>query len=146
MQLNTTPLSQIELRSPVLADGSYHAKIVKKEVRPNTAKTGNNLFLEFQVVDPILTKLDGSQVENSGNATYTRFVSLVPTAKYDPNKALKELALALKLPADKENFELEDIQGYVIVKMKYRPAEGQYQESNDIAGFLPVEDTFSPAL
>ena len=146
MQLNTTPLSQIELRSPVLADGSYQAKIVKKEVRPNTAKTGNNLFLEFQVVDPILTKHDGSQVENSGNATYTRFASLVPTAKYDPNKALKELALALKLPADKENFEFEDIQGYVIVKMKYRPAEGQYQESNDIAGFLPVEDTFSPAL
>lgn len=146
MKLNTTPLTNIELRSPVLADGSYHAQIIAKEVKPNSAKTGNNLFLEFKVVDPILTKRDGSQVENNGNATYSRHISLVPTAKYNPDKQLKELAVALKVPADKQDFDLEDVQGYVMIKLKYKPADGQYMEGNDIVGFLPCEDTFSPAL
>lgn len=139
MILNTKKLKDIEIGIPVIADAIYFAIVSKAEIKENKLRTGNNLVLQFKVLNPIVQSHDGRDITNQGQVVLSRYISLVETADYDPNKNLKELAVAIGVP-EGEDLNLEDLQGKKLkVKVAYRPAEGGFNESNDVKRFLPIK-------
>jgi len=155
MKLNTKPLAQIELGFPVIHAGNYHVLIMgdKLEVKPNKAGDGNNLFIMLKVLDNPVTRFkDGESLENKGQIVVTRYISLKPTPDYDPDRALKELAVAIGHPQD-EDLELDHLRNKVcMAKISVQPkrkdeATGkEYDESNSVDRFTPIpeDDTFTP--
>lgn len=153
MKLNTKALADVEIGIPVITEGVYHARIDKVEVKPNKGGDGNNLVLVVKILDnPVLTHKEGKEIENKGQIVMSRYVSLKPTPDYDPDQRLKELAVAIKHPAEAD-LEVEHLKNQmVMVKVTYRDARKddatgkEYPASNDIARFTPVkdDDTFAP--
>jgi hypothetical protein len=144
MRLNTKPLKDIEIGLPIIADGIYHARLQKAEVKENKAKNGNNLRVQLQILEPVVMTHDEKQINNMGNVIVSRYISLVETESYDPDRTLKELAVAIGVPED-EDLELEALVGKrLLVKVAYKPAEGSFGAGNDVKGFSPIkpEDTF----
>ena len=148
MKLNTAPLQEIEYGMPVIAAGTYFGKIdeTKIELKNNKAGTGQNLLIPVTIITKDLLTFDGRPIENKGQIKLTQYVSLVPTTNYNPDQRLKEIAVACKVPEDKQDFELTDIRGFVKVKIGYHKPEGQYGDSNSIDRFLPIKDSdnFNP--
>jgi hypothetical protein len=152
MKLNTKNLKDIEIGRPVLSKGTYFARRRSAKIEPNKAKTGNNLVIEFQVLNDELVTHDGNKVDNRGQCVYTRWISLVPTDKYDPDQAIKELALASGRDKDDDrDFGLEDIAEFMKIGLSVRAAgpdkDGiQRPASNDIDRFYPITpaDNFTP--
>lgn len=141
MKLNTKPLKDIEFGFPVLSSGTYYAKTTSRAVKPNKAGTGNNLVLEFQILDPEVIKHDGTKTENKGQIKLTSYIGLVATDKYDPNSRIKELAVASGRDKDSEDdFDVDDIAEFMKLKISYKAAEGQYGEGNSIDGYKPITD------
>ena len=147
MKLNVKSLAEVEIGFLVIAPGIYHARIEKVEVKPNKAGTGNNLSVMFKVLDPTVTlNKDGSTQANKGNVIVSRYYSLVPTDNYDPDKNLKELAVAIKLAPEKD-LNVEDLLLKIVnIKVTHKPAEGTYQDGNDVARVTPIkdDDMFTP--
>ena len=147
MKLNVKSLAEVEIGFLVVAPGIYHARIEKVEVKPNKAGTGNNLSVMFKVLDPTVTlNKDGSTQANKGNVIVSRYYSLVPTDNYDPDKNLKELAVAIKLAPEKD-LNVEDLLLKIVnIKVTHKHAEGTYQEGNDVARVTPIkdDDMFTP--
>lgn len=143
MRLNTKPLAEIEYGMPVLAGNQVvFAQVVKAEVKPNKDKSNNNLAVSFKVVDDEVVLVNGDKVKNRGNIVWTYYIALKPaTGNYNPDEKLKELAVALGVPEDKEDFELSDVKGYTKIKTKLEPADGQYQERNSIGRLIPIKDS-----
>ena len=147
MKLNRQALKDVEIGIPVIADGVYHARIDKVEVKPNKKGDGNNLVIMFRILDnPVTLHKDGKEVENKGQVVNTRYFSLVPSDNYDPDKNMKELAVAIKLPEGKD-LELEDLKDKVVmVKVEHKPEEKDeasgktYPEGNDIRRITPLRE------
>ena len=138
MKLNTRALSEVESGFPVIADGTYTVKIHKAEVKQNKANTGNNLKLVFQVTDDPVIDRNGKELTNRNNVFVSRYISLVPTDDYDPDRNLKELATAIQLPKD-EDLRSEDLVGKVVkIKVTFKPAEGSFAEGNDVKSIYPA--------
>lgn len=138
MQLNTKSLAEVEIGIPVLAAGVYHSRIKTAEVIENRAQTGNNLKLGFTILDSPVTKSDGVEIKNNGQAYATRYISLVPSDKYDPDKNMKELAVAIGL-APEQDLQLEDLAGKIVnLKLSIQPARTDessgrtFPESNSV--------------
>lgn len=148
MKLNTAPLKDIEYGMPVLADGTYFAKIddSKVQIKANKSNTGNNLVVPVTIISKEMFTFDGKPLENRGQIKLTMYVSLVPTTDYNPDGRLKELAVACHVPEDKQDFEVADVRGFVKVKVVYNKPQGQFGDSNSIARFLPIKDSdnFNP--
>lgn len=147
MKLNVKSLAEVEIGFLVVAPGIYHARIEKAEVKQNKAGTGNNLLVQFKVLDPEVTlHKNGSTVTNKGNVYVSRYYSLVPTQDYDPDKNLKELAVAIKLDPTADLTVEDLLQKIVNVKLSHKPAEGSYQEGNDVDRVTPLkdDDMFTP--
>ncbi len=152
MKLNTKSLKDVEVGFPLLADGTYFCKVLKKGIEPNAAKTGNNLVLQVQILDDSLVTHEGNKIENRGQVKLTRYIGLVPTDKYDPDTAIKELALAAGRPKDDEaDFSIEDIADFMKVKLSHRKAgldrTGVNREaSTDVGRFslITPDDNFTP--
>lgn len=146
MKLNTKPLTEIEYGMPVLSGNVVvFAEVVKAEVKPNKDRTNNNLEVTFKVIDDEVLLSDGSMAKNRGNIVWKYYIALKPaTDRYDPDEKLKELAVALGVPEEKEDFTLEDIKGYTKIKVKLEPASGQFPERNSISRLIPIkpEDNF----
>jgi len=143
MKLNTQPLSDVKVGQPIIADGTYFARL-KLTVGPNKAKTGNNIVVKARIISETLTRRDTSEEFQNKGITLTRWVSLVTTDNYNPDESVKLLALACGHEGD--DVELEDIDGkYVKINVGYAPASGQYNESNDIKKFVKIvpEDGFN---
>lgn len=159
MKLNTKRLADVEIGFPVISEGIYHARMESPELKPNKAGTGNNLVIKFKILDPVLTlHKDGSEIANKGQMVLTRHFSMVPTPDYDPDKAMKELAVAIGHPED-QDLELEDLDHkMVMVKVAYKPEQEEekngvptgkkYPEGNDIKRITPLdpEDNFQSLL
>ena len=148
MKLNQKALADVEIGFPVIAPGVYHARFNKPEVKPNKLKDGNNLVLNCTILDnPLSLHKDGKQIENKGRVKLSRYVSLKPTDDYDPDERLKEIAVAIKLPAEAD-LNLEDLENKVVmVKVGYRPEREdkdqpgkKYPESNEIERITPVPE------
>ena len=148
MKLNTAPLQEIEYGMPVLAEGTYFGKIDNSKValKPQKGGAGNNLIVPVTIISTDLLTFDGKPVENRGQIKLTQYVSLVKTENYNPDQRLKEIAVACLVPAEKEDFEISDIRGYIKVKVAYNKPQGQFGDSNSIARFLPIKDSdnFNP--
>lgn len=153
MKLNTAPLSGIEIGIPTIAEGNYHARIAKVEVKANKTGDGNNLVIQYKILDnPVLSYKDGKEIENKGQIVSTRYYSLKPTPDYDPNKNLKELAVAIKHPEDQDLEETHLKDKMVMVKVVHKPEEKDeksgktYPAGNDVARVTPVpeDDPFTP--
>lgn len=146
MKLNTKALAQVEIGFPIIADGVYHARIDKVEIKQNKKGDGNNLNITFKILDnPVFLHKDAKEVENKGQVSIIRTFSLVPTDNYDPDKALKELAVAIKHPADSDLEESHLKDKMVMVKIEYKaptekPGGGTYPEGNDVRRVTPVPD------
>lgn len=155
MKLNTKALADVEIGIPIIQEGVYHARIVgdKIQVKPNKAGDGNNLVVQYRILDPIvLLHKDGKEIENKGQIVSTRHYSLVPTPDYDPDQAMKELAVAIKHPPEKD-LELDDLKDkLVMVKIVYRDTRKdektgrEYPPSNEVSRVTPMpeDDTFMP--
>lgn len=144
MILNKSKLSEVEVGFPVIEDGIYHCRL-SAEVQPNKAKTGNNLIIKHEILDPVNDRQSGDPLERK--ITLTRYISLEPKEKYNPDETLKRLAVAIKSEGD--DLSLEDLQGAIVkCKVAYKPAERdpgtgkEYSEGNDIKGWDPVEDDY----
>lgn len=147
MKLNTKSLAEVEIGIPVLAAGVYHARMEKIEVKPNKRGDGNNLYIMFRVMDPeVPMHKDGSVVKNTGQCCISRYFSLTPSDSYDPDKAMKELAVAINLPPVSD-LNVEDLANKLVnIKVAYKAAEGAYQEGNDVQRVTPIktDDAFTP--
>lgn len=153
MKLNTKALADVELGIPLIADGVYHLRIDKVELKANKRGDGNNLVVMFRVLDnPVVLRKDGSEIRNNGQVVSTRHFSLVPTPDYDPDKAMKELAVAIKLP-EGSDLNVEDLKDKIVMgKVEYKtPTEAKdgkpaYPEGWEVRRVTPVpaEDTFTP--
>jgi hypothetical protein len=148
MKLNTKALADVEIGIPLIAEGVYHARIVKEklQVKPNKRGDGNNLVVQYKILDnPVYLHKDGKEIENKGQVVSTRHYSLVQTADYDPDQNMKELAVAIKNPPDKD-LEVEDLgDKLVMVKIIVKPArkgdDGKdYPEGNEVQRVTPVKD------
>jgi len=153
MKLNVKSLADVEIGFPVIAEGTYHAKIVSAEVKPNKTGDGNNLVVQFLVLDTeVLTHGKGLPIANKGQLKLTRYFSLKPTADYDPDTAVKELQVAIRKPAEEDLSSEELPNKIVMIKVAHKPAEKdprtgkEYPEGNDIKRVTPVpeDDGFQP--
>ena len=138
MGLNTKNLKDVETRMPVIEDGIYHARLscILKE---NNAKTGNNLVITHEILDPMNRKDNGEPLERT--VKLTSYVSLVETEKYDPNENLRRIAEAVEHPLDKP-LELEHIEGMVVqVKVGSETSE-KYGEQNRVVSWMAKDDAF----
>jgi len=151
MKLNTNNLKDVEAGFLVVAAGTYFAKVTSKKLEPNKPKTGNNLVIQVKLLDDTLIRFDGEKRENKGNALCTRWISMVKTEKYDPDRAIKELALASgRDEKSEDDFNIEDISEYLKVVLEFEPAgrvDGKnLPDRNSISKFLPItaEDNFTP--
>jgi hypothetical protein len=139
MKLNTKALKDVSYGFVTLSTGSYVAKI-NVAVKPNKSGTGNNLEVVHHVLDPNVINAKGESIQNSGNIRSTRWIGLQPNAEgtYDPDKVIKELGVAAGLDVDNEDVTTEQLEGKVVrVKIRYRAAEGQYPEGNEVMGWVP---------
>jgi len=153
MKLNTNNLKDVEAGFLVVAAGTYFAKVTSKKLEPNKTKTGNNLVIQVKLLDDTLIKFDGEKRENKGNALVSRWISMLPTDKYDPDRSVKELAIASgRDEKSEDDFNLEDIAEYVKVVVDFEPAGKDPKtgkmlpDRNGISKFLPIlpSDNFTP--
>lgn len=146
MKLNTKSLKEIERGFPVLAEQVLFAEL-NAEIKPKKNGDGQNLEVNCRILNEEVLKKDGSTLNNDkGKLTFKYFVSLVPTAQYDPDKSLAMIADAIKLPEDAD-LDIEDIQGkYVKIKLGIQPARDGRDEQNNVRALLPIKDTddFTP--
>jgi len=157
MKLNTKSLADVEIGIPVIADGIYHARIEDPKVGPNKRGDGNNLVLKFRILDnPVFLHKDGKEVVNNGQVVIMRHIGLTPTENRDPDKDMKEIAVAIKLDPTKD-LTVEDIKDKVVmIKVEHKPATEAnptanpptkaYPEGNEVRRITPVpaDDTFTP--
>lgn len=152
MKLNVKSLKDVEIGIPVVTAGVYHARFDKVEVKPNKAGTGNNFVTMVKLLDPtIVLHKDGSEVSNKGQFVLTRHIGLVPSADYDPDQKIKEIAVAIKHP-EEQDLNVEDVSNKLcMVKVGVRlerkdEKTGQtYPVSNEIERYTPIkeDDTFT---
>ena len=139
MQLNTKNLQDVDISRPVIEDGLYHVRLAA-EIKDNKSKTGKNLVLTHEVLDVCNHRDTGEEVNKA--VRIIRYLSLVPTENYDPDESLKKLATALEIE-DGANLELEDVQSAVVkAQIVYKPAEGDFQEGNDVKYWAAKDSDF----
>ena len=141
MKLNTKKLDQVAYGRVVLAQGTYVARL-HGVVEENKSKTGHNYVLEHTILNPELVQSDGKMVQNPGMVSVTKWVGLQANEKqtYDPNRLIKELAVAAGVYSDDSDVNTEDLEGkIVLVKLKVKKAEGTFPEGNDVTGWLPLD-------
>jgi hypothetical protein len=152
MKLNAGSLADVQLGTPLLAEGPYFVRIKSDgvKVEPNKDKTGNVLKLALQVLNETVNDYEeNKELDNSKRfMTLWTNISLLPTfnddgtPKYDPAVRLKELGLAIGLPKDFDDLETTDLQGACMkVMLQHRPAEGGYSAQNVVNRYLPIEET-----
>lgn len=145
MKLNQKSLGDVQVGQPVIAEGTYFAKL-STEIKENSKKTGDNLFVTAKILDETLRKYgDNEEFQNRG-IKITRCVSLAPTEKYDPDEAVKRLAMAVG--HEGEDVERSDIEGkYCKVFIVFKPGTDAYpNDGNDISRFVKITeaDGFNP--
>lgn len=142
MKLNTKGLAGVEYGFVVLATGSYLAHIETLEVNPNKEGTGHNCDVKLKILDRIVINAEGKEVENRGNIYAIKHIGMQASEKYDPDRVIKELAVACGVPKDFDGDVTDTMLqgGIVIVKLRYvAPKEG-YPEKHDVMGWLPPNE------
>lgn len=157
MKLNVKALKEVEIGIPIITKGIYHARIEDPKVEPNKRGDGNNLVLKFRILDnPVVLHKDGKEIVNNGQVVIMRYFGLTPSEKRDPDKDMKELAVAIKNPPEAD-LNVDDLKDKVVmIGVEYKAAEEgdanatppkkAYPEGNEIKRITPLkeDDTFTP--
>lgn len=130
MRLEGFNAAEIEPSAPreVIAPGKYKAVITKSEERPTKAMTGSMLVLTCQIIEGPhqgVTLMDRLNINNPNQ-----------TAVEIANRTLSAICRAVGVMTPRTSEDLHDKPLTITVKVK--PADGQYQASNEIAGYEPA--------
>ena len=153
MKLNTQSLADVQLGTPLLAEGIYFVRIRPKDgvkVEENKAKDGQVLKLSMQILNEQVTTYEDSKVLNnekqfmvlwSNISLATTYAEDGTTVKYDPSVRLKELGIAIGLPEDFDDLDTTDLEGKCLkVQVKHRPAKDGYNAQNEVSRYLVIKD------
>lgn len=138
MGLNTKNLKEVETSQPVIEDGLYHARL-KCEQQENKAKTGMNLVVDHEIIDPANRKDTGEPVGRK--IIIRQYVSLVETEKYDPNENLRRIAEAIGHNLEEE-LEESHINGAVCRVKVGSESDEKYGEQNRIKNWAEKDPEF----
>ncbi len=131
MRLSGFNANVIEPSAPreVIAPGKYKAVITKSEERPTKAQTGSMLVLTCQIIEG----------PHNGVVLFDRLNLNNPnkTTEDIAQRTLSAICRAVGVMMPEESSDLHDKPMLITVKVK--PAEGNYQASNEIAGYEPCE-------
>jgi len=153
VKLNVKSLKDVEIGIPIIAEGVYHARIDKVGLKENNKGDGNNLVIMYRILDnSVYGYKDGKEIVNRGQVCVTRNYSMVPTPDYDPDKAMKELAVAVKHPPEDDLEDSHLLNKIVMIKVEHKEEQKDtktgktYPEGNDVRRVtpLPDDDTFTP--
>lgn len=130
MRLNGFDATTVEPSAPreVIAPGKYKAVITKSEERPTKAQTGSMLVLTCQIIDGPHQGVSLQDRLNLNNPN--------KTAEEIAQRTLSAICRSVGVMMPNESSDLHDKPLMITVKVK--PADGQYQASNEIAGYEPV--------
>lgn len=127
---NFDPNAHEEMRNfDPLPAGEYVAHVVSSEVKSNSAGTGELLKLEWDI-------LDGDYTGRKVFANYNLSHSTSPKAAEIGQQQLAAACRAMHLGAVQDSEQLHAIP--CIIKLKIRPAKGDYGPSNDISAYKPA--------
>jgi hypothetical protein len=152
MKLNVNSLADVQLGTPLLAEGLYFVRIRPDgvKVEPNKKGDGNNLNLTLQVLnDEVFTYEDNKPVANTNHQlTLWDIVSLKETfdesgnLRYSPDKRLKELGIAVGMGEDVVDIDTSDLVGKCCkINLKHRPSQDGYNPKNEVSRYLPISDS-----
>lgn len=129
MRLEGFNAAEIEPSAPreVIAPGKYKAVIIGSEERPTKAQDGSYLLLRLQIIEGQHQGVNLTDRLNLNNPNQTT----VEIA----NRTLSAICRAIGVMTPRDSTDLHDKPLMITVKIK--PAEGQYQASNEIAGYEP---------
>lgn len=132
MRLSGFDANAIEPSAPreVIAPGKYKAVITKSEERPTKAQTGSMLVLTCQIIEGPhngVTLMDRLNLNNPNKTT-----------EEIAQRTLSAICRAVGVMMPNESSDLHDKPLMITVKVK--PADGQYQASNEISGYEPCGD------
>lgn len=126
---NFDPNAHEEMQSfDPLPAGEYLAQVVSSEVKTNSAKTGELLKMEWDILDGEYT---GRKVFANYNLSHTN-----PKAAEIGQRELAAACRAMGLGAVQDSEQLHAIP--CVIKLKIRPAKGEYGPSNDISDYRPA--------
>jgi hypothetical protein len=131
MRLSGFDANAVEPSAPraVIPPGKYKAVITKSEERPTKAQTGSMLVLTCQIIDGPhngVTLMDRLNLNNPNKTT-----------EEIAQRTLSAICRAVGVMMPNDSSDLHDKPLMITVKIK--PAEGQYSESNEIAGYEGCE-------
>jgi hypothetical protein len=131
MRLNGFDANVVEPSAPreTIPAGKYKAVITKSEERPTKAQTGSMLVLTCQIIEGPhqgVSLMDRLNLNNPNK-----------TAEEIAQRTLSAICRSVGVMMPNESSDLHDKPMMITVKVK--PAEGQYQASNEIAGYEPCE-------
>jgi len=141
MQFNGFDATQIEpnaVMEPIPA-GWYKAVIVGSEEKPTKAQTGSYLQLSIEVIEGAHQgrKLTDRLNLNNPNSTASEIAY----------RTLSAICHAIGIMTPRTSEDLHDKP--LMVKVKVKPADGQYSASNEVAGYeaqgKPVVQEAAPA-
>jgi hypothetical protein len=107
--------------------GKYQAMVVSSEMKPTKAGTGKYLELQFEVTEGV----------HQGRMFWDRLnvVNPNPTAVDIAERELASLGKACGLQTVTDSQQLHDTP--ITVKLKVKPASGDYSATNEPAGYFP---------
>jgi len=119
----------------ILPAGWYNARITGSEMKPTKDGTGSYLSLTMTVIDGLAANRKIFDRLNLNNKN--------PKAVEIAYQTLSSICHATGVINLQDSTQLHGIP--LSVKVKVRPAEGQYGESNEVAGYRKVEGV-APAV
>jgi len=131
MRLNGFDANVVEPSAPreTIPAGKYKAVITKSEERPTKAQTGSMLVLTCQIIEGPhqgVSLIDRLNLNNPNK-----------TAEEIAQRTLSAICRSVGVMMPNESSDLHDKPMMITVKVK--PAEGNYQASNEIAGYEQCE-------
>lgn len=118
-----------------LPDGWYNVAIAGAEVKNTKAGTGQYIAIKYTVTGPT----------HQGRVVFGNLNIKNPNPKAEEigRQQLGDLMRAIGIPKIKDTDQL--IGGNLSIKLIVKPADGQYDASNDIKGFKAISGATLPA-
>ena len=135
--LSDADCSTIDTSYPKIVAQTYLLRVKDVEIKENNAQTGKNMSVDFETITDALSTT-GEPVP-PGFVLY-RNISLVKTAKYDPNKAVASFMKCFSIPGSPRSLvdglgrSAIGQPGYCNVVVKKGTPE--FPEKNDIRDFV----------
>jgi len=132
---STDDLPQSERSYELLPDGWYNVTITKAELGTTKAGNGQKIDMRYDITGPT----------NQGRVIFGALNIRNPSQKAEEigRQQLGEIMRAVGLAKVQDTDEL--IGKSLAVKVKTRPAEGQYEARNEVAGFKAIAGGMAPA-